>query len=617
MFKTRLVLMSVLVAFVMASVQAVVLDDMDNIAARPWTDDRDTQGQARPGWMSQGAGVMKIDYGVTNDSAGIPDPASGWDYLGNWVGVGGPGAAFTSADGNVGGFNADNYAGDFDRVPSAPFSPLELGILTTNHVFILDVFKTIANSPEHVRELQLYDSLGNRNTYQVQAEATARITPQGWTTYCVPLCTPLENNADLTDIVTVKLWVSAWSAYPTASNPAWPDDYVVVPRTGTPVLIDNMRLELVPTQLALDNMDNIAARPWTDDRDTEGQARPGWMSQSCGTGSMKIDYGVTNDSAGVPDPASGWDYMGNWIGVGGSGAAFTSSAGNVGGFNADNYAGDFDRVPTAPFTFAELGVLTTDHVFLLDVYKTVANSPEHVRELQLYDSLGNRNTYQVQAEGTASAVGAGWKTYFVPLSSPLENNADLTDIVTIKLWVSAWSAYPTAPNPAWPDDYVVVPRTGTPVLIDNLRLVRQVDVDVKPGQNANPLRVNFTGEGVLPVAILGSADFDVLNVDVATITLEGIAPIRSSFKDVSTFDGEGCAPAAVGPDGFLDLTLKFSRQEILDGIAGMCGVPNVSEIPHRTRVPLNLKAMLMDTDFEIEGTDCVTILNRGLIKRKK
>jgi hypothetical protein len=275
---------------------------------------------------------------------------------------------------------------------------------------------------------------------------------------------------------------------------------------------------VIPAQaVVLDNMDNIAARPWVDDRDCDGSQGIGWMSQ--GPGVMKIDYGVTNDCAGVPDPASGWDYLGNWIGVGGPGAAFTSAAGNVGGFNDDNYAGDFDRVPSAPFTFAELGSLTTTDVFALDVFKTVANGPEHVRELQLYDSSGFRNTYQVQAEATASSVGAGWKTYYVPLSSPIENNADLTDIVTIKLWVSAWSAFPTAPDPVWPDDYVVVPRTGTPVLIDNLRLIpggEECECNTEAGDGLTDLVLKFNSRAIMQA--IGEVDHG----DEVPLTLTGL-----------------------------------------------------------------------------------------------
>ena len=489
MFKARLVLMIVLAAFVMAPVQAVVLDNMDNIAARPWTDDRDGPAQGT-GWLSQGTdpcdggnGVMKIDYGVTYDGAGVspynqPHPLSGWDYLGNWVGVGAPGGAFDEfgtaiSQSNPGaGVWQPGYLGDFDRLISATFAPGELCGISTAAWFELDVYKTVANSPEYVRELHLYDSLGNVNVYTVQVEADACSIGQGWKTYIIPLNAPDANNADLADIVTVKLFVSSWSAFvfQNFENPVWPGDYTIVRPTGTPVLIDNLRLIPEPAVVS-DNMDNIAARPWVDDRDTLDQARPGWMSQGAdpcdgGNGVMKIDYGVTNDSNGVPDPCSGYDYLGNFVGVGAAGGAF-----DVNG----TYLGDFDRVPSATFAPGEIPCLTSDYYFTLDVYKTIANSPEHVRELQLYDSLGNRSLLTVQAVADAPLVGQGWKTYAIPLSSlrPEGVGADLSDIVTVKLWVSSWSAFvfQNFENPTWPDDYIVERPTGTPVLIDDLQLV--------------------------------------------------------------------------------------------------------------------------------------------------
>ena len=88
--------------------------------------------------------------------------------------------------------------------------------------------------------------------------------------------------------------------------------------------------------------------------------------------------------------------------------------------------------------------------------------------------------------------------------------------------------------------------------------------DIKPQSCPNTL--NIKSRGVLPTAILGTEDFDVSNIDVSTVTLEGISPIRWGIEDVS-------APAAVGqdesecstedPDGFDDLTLKFSTPEIV------------------------------------------------------
>ncbi len=421
MFKARLVLMIVLAAFVMAPVQALMLDNMDNIFGAPgvdrllspWTD------AAGPCWMSQGQGVMKIDFGETHDGPGrppcIPHPLSGWDYLGNFVG---PGGAFGDpALGHI-------YYGEYDIVPSGdfggPLMPPNFAPLVATHAFTLDVYKTVAGYSEHVREIQLYDSLGNRNTYSVQSEPLAITVGAGWKTYTIPLSTPLENNADLTDIVTVKLWVSAWSAYVTSSTnpydpvtqppeyaawPPWPEDYTVVPQSGTPVLIDNLRLEqvtvLVPDvynmtesaaeavlvaaglvkgtvttnysnivpvgnvmsqnplaatsvpigssvnlvlslggpPLMLDNMDNIFERPGVD------RLLSPWTDSTCllsqGQGVMKIDYGVTNIGSCVPDPLSGYDYLGNFVGPGGS---FNSTGG---------YLGAYDCVPSGDFLLGE------------------------------------------------------------------------------------------------------------------------------------------------------------------------------------------------------------------------------------------------------------------------
>ncbi|MHC4336466.1 MAG: hypothetical protein ACYSTG_00750, partial [Planctomycetota bacterium] len=93
-----------------------------------------------------------------------------------------------------------------------------------------------------------------------------------------------------------------------------------------------------------------------------------------------------------------------------------------------------------------------------------------------------------------------------------------------------------------------------------------VVVDIKPGSCPNPL--NVKSKGVLPVAILGSEDFDVNAVDVASIRLAGVAPIRGSYEDVGApvIDANDCNCTEDGPDGYLDLTLKFKTQEIVEPI---------------------------------------------------
>jgi hypothetical protein len=124
-----------------------------------------------------------------------------------------------------------------------------------------------------------------------------------------------------------------------------------------------------------------------------------------------------------------------------------------------------------------------------------------------------------------------------------------------------------------------------------------VDVDIKPGSCPNPL--NVKSPGVLPVAVLGSEDFDVSTIDVASIRLAGVAPNRSGYEDVATplSDSNECECATKGPDGFLDLTLKFEAQMIVEAIG---------EVDHGDELVLELTGVLSD-ETPIEGSDCVII----------
>ncbi len=109
---------------------------------------------------------------------------------------------------------------------------------------------------------------------------------------------------------------------------------------------------------------------------------------------------------------------------------------------------------------------------------------------------------------------------------------------------------------------------------------------------------------MLPVAILGSEDFDVTEVDVSSLTLEGVAPIRSNIEDVSTpvEDSEDeCACTEKGPDGFDDLTLKFDKQAIVDALGAVSG---------GDEVVLTLAGETID-GTPLEGSDCVVITPAG------
>ncbi|MGD8500457.1 MAG: hypothetical protein PVJ86_07400 [Phycisphaerales bacterium] len=123
-------------------------------------------------------------------------------------------------------------------------------------------------------------------------------------------------------------------------------------------------------------------------------------------------------------------------------------------------------------------------------------------------------------------------------------------------------------------------------------------IDIKPGSCPNPLNLN--SKGVLPVAILGSEGFDVTTIDPDSILLEGVAPIRSSYEDVSTPVSEDeCACTTEGPDGFLDLTLKFKTQEI---------VAAIGEVSDGDLLSLTLTGEDI-SGVSIEGTDCVVVID--------
>lgn len=127
--------------------------------------------------------------------------------------------------------------------------------------------------------------------------------------------------------------------------------------------------------------------------------------------------------------------------------------------------------------------------------------------------------------------------------------------------------------------------------------VVDVELDVKPESCPNPF--NMGSLGVLPAAILGTADFDVSEVDVETVELQGVSPIRSNIEDVAApTDGEPCECTEEGPDGFDDLTLKFDRQEIAEALG---------DVNDGDEVVLTLTGQLND-GTPIEGSDCIVII---------
>jgi len=77
----------------------------------------------------------------------------------------------------------------------------------------------------------------------------------------------------------------------------------------------------------------------------------------------------------------------------------------------------------------------------------------------------------------------------------------------------------------------------------------EVDIDIKPGSDPNCFNIN--GHGVIPVAILGSPNFDVSTIDLSTLSFGGL--------DVRVRGNKGslCSTEYSNEDEFLDLVCHF------------------------------------------------------------
>jgi len=86
-------------------------------------------------------------------------------------------------------------------------------------------------------------------------------------------------------------------------------------------------------------------------------------------------------------------------------------------------------------------------------------------------------------------------------------------------------------------------------------------IDIRPGSDSNP--VNPTGRGTIPVAILGSATFDVKSVDVTMMTFGPTA--ASPSHDLGKPGAFGGHLEDVNGDGYTDLLSHYKIQN--SGIA--------------------------------------------------
>ncbi|MEA2000366.1 MAG: hypothetical protein U9N84_00545, partial [Actinomycetota bacterium] len=150
------------------------------------------------------------------------------------------------------------------------------------------------------------------------------------------------------------------------------------------------------------------------------------------------------------------------------------------------------------------------------------------------------------------------------------------------------------------------PGGSSPVLSD-IRVqpaTIELPVDIKPTSCPNPFNVGKAG--VMPIAILGTGDFDVTQIDPASVMLEGVAPLRWAYEDVATpfepYLGKTYADDCheYGPDGYMDLTLKFDALELTAALG---------EVADGEVLVLTVSGFLMD-GIPIVGEDVIVILKK-------
>ncbi len=137
-----------------------------------------------------------------------------------------------------------------------------------------------------------------------------------------------------------------------------------------------------------------------------------------------------------------------------------------------------------------------------------------------------------------------------------------------------------------------------------------VNVDVKPERCPNPFPLSSLGG--LPVTILGTGDFDVHDIDPASVLLEGVAPTRWHLEDVSTPmepGGDPCDCTVDPADGFIDMCFKFPVQQLVESLEARLG----RELEDREVIALSLTGMTYG-GVSLEGSDCIVVIQTKAVR---
>ena len=135
-------------------------------------------------------------------------------------------------------------------------------------------------------------------------------------------------------------------------------------------------------------------------------------------------------------------------------------------------------------------------------------------------------------------------------------------------------------------------------------------LDIKPTSCPNP--INVKSGGVVPVALTGSAGFDVTQVDTSSLLLmrndgvgSAIAPKSKKFPIADTaqpFTGELCDCHTFGGDGWDDLNMFFDKKALVSAF-------QLAAEANKTYLQVDLHGLLLDgTAFVV--SDCIRVQNK-------
>ncbi|MGA1839963.1 MAG: DUF3466 family protein [bacterium] len=111
-----------------------------------------------------------------------------------------------------------------------------------------------------------------------------------------------------------------------------------------------------------------------------------------------------------------------------------------------------------------------------------------------------------------------------------------------------------------PENFIPFAFLWTPPL-------KEVTIDIKPG--GEPNAINKNGKGVISVAVLGGPDFNVKDIDFASLRLEELLKIKAVKNDILLINYED-----VNEDEYQDLVAQFENADIFsedDTIATLTG----------------------------------------------